>query len=154
MVHQVHLEDGFFDAHGAEEETLGADDLVSGFLVDVVFGDEVGVVGNLEGFFAQTLFQTGFILTQLALDGGHGGVDGDKHIRGALRDTDDGGGGADGDLQIIAAFLHAEDDGGFRLGLEVAVQLADLFLSVSVDPVGDVHFLVGKGEFHMCQLLS
>ena len=116
VVHQVHLEDGFLDAHGAEEETLGADDLVSGFLVDVVFGDEVGVVGNLEGFFAQALFQPGVILTQLLPD-----------RAGSL---------------------------GFRLGLEVAVQLADLFLSVSVDPVGDVHFLVGKGEFHMCQLLS
>ena len=122
MVDQVHLEDGLVDAHGAEEEPLGADQLIGGFLFFVRFRDEVGLLRvGVKGILPQALFQTGLILAQLALNGRHGGVNGDKHIRGAFRHTDDGGAGTDGDFQVVPTLFHAEDDGGLGLGLEVAV---------------------------------
>ena len=76
---------------------------------------------GVKGILPQALFQTGLILAQLALNGRHGGVNGDKHIRGAFRHTDDGGAGTDGDFQVVPTLFHAEDDGGLGLGLEVAV---------------------------------
>ena len=123
VIHQVHLEHRLLHRHQLDGEALGADD--PELLLFLPLGGEGGHLLHIhrtgEGVLAQTLLQPGLVLAQLPLHGGDRGVDGGKHVGGALGHTDDGAAGADGQLHVVAALLHAEDHGGLRIRLKITV---------------------------------
>ena len=154
MSHQIHLEHRLFHRHMLDGEPLGPHDPELGLLLlGCEVGDFGGVHRALEGVGAQTLFQAGLVLADLALHAGDTGVNGCAHIGGTLRSAEDHAAGADRNFADVPVLFHTEDDRCLAFRLEIAVQLAYLLFRIGMDGRGQSDLLVGEYELHSIQLL-
>ena len=148
MVQQVHLQNGFFRAHGLDGEVLLADNLEFGFFRNLRLGSQGG---RIKGALTQALFQAGLVFADLAVDIFLRIINGRAHIsvpvfflraeerisspNGYLDDT-------------AVVFFHRKGDISLRFGFEIAVQLGDFLLRVFLDGIAQLDFLGGKCELH------
>ena len=152
MLQQVHLQDGFLSGHGTHIELLGPDD--GQFLLRLV-GHEGSLLRRAgEGILTEAAGQAGLVLTNLALDGANGGVNGSEHIGSAFAGPEPGARPMDGQLHIVPVLLHRKYDQCFRILLKEPSQLHDLLLGISMDVFRQADFLLTVLKFHMRQLLS
>ena len=153
MFQQIHLQDSLFPRHGAHIEMLDARD---GQVLLRLIGGKGGFLLDAadESILTQPPGKAGFILADLAFDGGNRCINGGEHIGSALRGAEPGSCTMDGELCFISVLLHRENNQGFCIILEVAGKLHHFLLGVLVYLLRKLDFLFTKLKLHMRQLLS
>ena len=147
VLQQIHLQNGFFPAHGPEIELLDPDD------AEVLFffiGHKGGFLSSPhECILAQPTSQAGLVLADLPLNGAHSGINGSKHIGGTLACPEPGACTVNGEFHIDPVLFYREYDERFRILLEIPGQFHNLLFGVGVDIAGQFDFLLTKLEFLM-----